>query len=100
MANLPESWLWPASRLGKALCLLTKVPDSANPQSPIPQGVDALARWIESAAQTLGFEAQPAETSYAEFERQLDHMGPALIAAGSAYLALLPGSRLLTCDLT
>jgi ATP-binding cassette subfamily B protein len=90
MANLPKSWLWPTSRLGEALSLLTKVPGSPNAQSPAPDW------WIESAAQTLGFEAQPAETSYVEFERQLDHMGPALIAAGSAYLALLPGSRLLT----
>jgi ATP-binding cassette subfamily B protein len=94
MANLPDSWLWPSSRLGEALSLLTHVPGSPNPQSPIPDW------WIESAAQTLGFEAQPAETSYSEFERQLHRMGPALIAIGPAFLALLPGSLLLTPDLT
>ncbi len=96
MANLPESWLWPSSRLGEALSLLTKVPGSANPQPPTPQSLEALARWIESAAQTLGFEAQPAETPYADLERQLDRMGPALIGTGQGFLALLTGSVLLT----
>jgi ATP-binding cassette subfamily B protein len=100
MANLPDSLLWPSSRLGEALSLLTNVPGAPNPQHPNPGDLDALARWIESAAQTLGFEAQPAETSYAELERQLVHMGPALIAAGPSFLALLPGSRLLTPALT
>jgi len=94
MANFPDSWLWPSSRLGEALSLLTNVPGAPNPQFPIPDS------WIESAAQTLGIEAQPAETSYAEFERQLNRMGPALIAVGPAYLALLPGPILLTPEHT
>jgi ATP-binding cassette, subfamily B, bacterial len=93
MASLPDSWLWPSTRLGEALSLLTKVPGSPNPQTPIPDS------WIESAALTLGYEAQPAETPYADLERQLDHMGPALIASGPAFLALLPGSVLLTPEL-
>jgi ATP-binding cassette subfamily B protein len=104
MANsLPDSWLWPPSRLGETLCLLTAGPGVAKPQSPIAQGVDALGRWIESAALTLGFEAQPSETPYSDFERQLRHMGPAFIHVptpdGPAFLALLPGSTLLTTDL-
>jgi ATP-binding cassette subfamily B protein len=97
--SLPESWLWPSSRLGEALCLLTVGPSVANPQPPISQSPEALARWLESAAQTVGFEAQPAETPYADLERQLDHMGPALISTGRAFLALLPGSMLLTPEL-
>ena len=101
MANsLPESCLWPASRLGKALAHLTSAPALANPQSPTPN--DAF-RWLESAALTIGFEAQPAETPYSDFERQLPHMGPALIhistPAGPAFLAVLPGGALLTTDL-
>ena len=92
MASLPDSWLWPASRLGEALGLLTSGPSVANPPSPVGDW------WIESAAQTVGFEAQPAETTYADLERQLDHMGPALIATGPAFLALLPGAMLLTPD--
>jgi ATP-binding cassette, subfamily B, bacterial len=100
--SLPKSWLWPASRLGEALCLLTTGP-IPNPRPPISSSIDSLARWIESAALTLGFEAQPAETPYSDFERQLPHMGPALIhiptSKGPAFLALLPGSVLLTPDL-
>jgi ATP-binding cassette subfamily B protein len=93
MANLPDSLLWPSSRLGEALSLLTKVPGPPNPHPPIPDS------WIERAALTLGFEAQPAESTYSDFERQLPHMGPALIAVGPAFLALLPGSILLTPEL-
>ena len=100
--SLPKSWLWPASRLGEPLCLLTTGP-IPNPQRPIPSSIDSLGRWIESAALTLGFEAQPAETPYSAFERQLPHMGPALIhiptSDGPAFLALLAGSTLLTPDL-
>jgi ATP-binding cassette subfamily B protein len=93
MANLPDSWLWPSSRVGEAVSLLIKVPGAPNPQTPIPDS------WIESAAQTLGYEAQPAETPYADLERQLAHMGPSLIAIGPEFLALLPGSVLLTPEL-
>src|SRR5581483_8142376 len=89
---LIESWLWPLSRLGDALSLLTSVPGCPKPPSPMPDW------WIESAAQVLGVEAQPAETPYADFERQLHQMGPALIAIGPGFLALLPGSRLLAPD--
>jgi len=105
MANsLPDSWLWPPSRLGEALCLLTAGPGVANPQSPIPGGVDGLAHWLESAALTMGFEAQPAETPYSDFERHLSVLGPALLHvptdAGPAFLAILPNSILLTPALT
>lgn len=105
MANsLPESCRWPPSRLGEVLSLLTVGPNLANPQSPIPND---LGRWLESAALTLGFEAQPAETPYSDFERQLPRMGPALIhvpavgvsAEGHAFLAILPDGRLLATDL-
>src|SRR3984957_11847504 len=105
MANsLPDTWLWPTSRLGEALCLLTSGPSVANPQPPIPQRLEALAHWLESAALSMGFEAQPAETTYADFERHLKHMGPALLHvptdAGPAFLAILPGATLLTPALT
>jgi ATP-binding cassette, subfamily B, bacterial len=104
MANLPDSLLWPSSRLGEALSLLAKVPGSANPQPPIPQRLEALANWLESAALTMGFEAQPAETTYAAFERHLRQIGPALIQvptdSGPKFLAILPGPMLLTPALT
>jgi ATP-binding cassette, subfamily B, bacterial len=104
MANLPESLLWPSSRLGDALCLLTNGPSVANPQPPITQRLEALANWLESAALTMGFEAQPAETTYADFEQHLKHIGPALLHvptdSGPAFLAILPGPMLLTPALT
>jgi ATP-binding cassette subfamily B protein len=73
--------------------------------TPPPQAdIDSLSRWLESAALTLGFEAQPAETSYADFDRQLRNMGAALIHVptddGPAFLAILPRGFLLTTDHT
>jgi ATP-binding cassette, subfamily B, bacterial len=97
MANsLPESCLWPPSRLGEALGVLTGRPTPADPQSPTPNDV---FHWLETAALTIGLEAQPAETPYSDFERQLPHVGPALIHLGPAFLAVLPNGSLLTTDL-
>ena len=96
MANLPESCLWPCRSFGRSpqplddACVAT--PGNAPPtltSNPGPVGSNRRRR-------PSGFEAQPAETPYADLERQLDHMGPALIAIGPAFLALLPGSVLLT----
>ncbi len=100
MANsLPDSWLWPPSRLGEAL---TRFDANVHGLPPIPQP-PIPDWWIESAAQTLGFEAQPAETPYSDFERHLSVMGPALLqvptGAGLAFLVILPHSTLLTPDL-
>lgn len=101
--SLPKSWLWPASRLGEALTVLTSGPDLANRQPPMALSIDALAAWLESAAESIGLEAQPTETAYPDFERQLPQMGPALVYVpgeeGPAFLAILPGPKLLTSDL-
>jgi ATP-binding cassette subfamily B protein len=70
---------------------------------PSKTDLDSLSHWIESAALSMGFEAQPAETPYSDFERQLPRMGPAMIHVaapdGPAFLAILPDGRLLTTDL-
>lgn len=86
MANLPESWLWPASRLGDALRELVGV---ASALPPAPPNAD-VACWLEAAALTLGVEAQPAESTYASFPHDLARMGPALIyvAAAKGFLAI------------
>jgi ATP-binding cassette, subfamily B, bacterial len=104
MANLPDSWLWPPSRLADVAHALMRAASPLLATPPADADLDSLANWLESAALALGFEAQPAETTYADFEQHLRQMGPALIhiptAAGPAFLALLPGSVLLTPNLT
>jgi ATP-binding cassette subfamily B protein len=101
--SLPESWLWPKSRLGEVAHALLRAASPLVATPPPDADVDVLARWLESAALTLGFEAQPAETTYADFERDFRHMGPALLHvstdSGPAFLAILPDSTLLTPDL-
>jgi ATP-binding cassette subfamily B protein len=105
MANLPDSWLWPSSRLGEAVA--HALPRAVSPLVPAPPpklDLDALFMWLESAALTLGLEAQASETTYADFERQFRQMGPALLHiptdAGTSFLAILPGPIILTPDLT
>ena len=101
--SLPKSCLWPPSRLGDVAHALVRAAATLVPTPPPTTDLDSIAPWIESAALTMGFEAQPSETPYSDFDRQLRHMGPALIhvptADGPAFLALLPNSTLLTTDL-
>ena len=67
-----------------------------------PPDLNSVDQWLESAALTMGFEAQPAETTYADFERHLRQMGPASAShdGGPKFLAILPGPTLLTPALT
>jgi ATP-binding cassette subfamily B protein len=98
--SLPKSWLWPAARLGEAFPALVSHAPVAHPL--LGADLDFLSHWIESTALSMGFEAQPAETPYSDFERQLHRMGPALIHiptdSGPTFLALLPDGLLLTTD--
>jgi ATP-binding cassette, subfamily B, bacterial len=79
---------------------LTSAPGPASPRSPIPQDVNVLAAWIESAALATGYEAQPAESTYATFIGDLPRMGPALLHVptdhGPRFLAMLRDGRILT----
>jgi len=97
-----KSCLWPPSRLGDVAHALLRAVSTLVLTPPAKTDIDSLAHWLESAALTLGFEAQPAETPYSDFADQLPHMGPALIHVptpdGPAFLALLPNSTLLTPD--
>lgn len=87
--------LWPASRLGDALLALAP-----------SQQVQKLwteqwtPDWIENAARSIGLEAQPVETFYAEFENLLPKMGPAIIhvPAHDSFLVLLSGLTALAPD--
>ena len=97
--------LWPASRLNEALQALVAhtLAGAAPAHMPAPnngvqQNPESLGDWLEIAAQSLGVEAQSAETPYPDLERQLPAMGPALIrvpvAEGPAFLVLLDGKPL------
>ena len=77
MANsLPDSWLWPTSRLGEVAHALLRAASPLVATPPPDADIDVLARWLESAALTMGFEAQPAETTYADFDRHSPSHGP------------------------
>ena len=82
---------WPASRLAEALKALALRSRLTTERADLPQSED-----IEASARSLGLEAQPAETAYADFERQLCAMGPAILrlpdSHESAFLAILRGN--------
>lgn len=77
---------------------MANAPGSASPQSQVPQEASVLAHWLETAALTLGVEAQPAETTYADLDRDLARMGPALlyVAPAHGFLAIARDGSLLT----
>ncbi len=103
MANLADSLLWPPSRLGEVAHALLRAASPLVATPPPDADIDVLGRWLESAALTVGFEAQPAETTYADFESDFPNIGPAILHiptnSGPKFLAILPGSILLTPDL-
>ncbi len=94
------SLLWPASRLGEAVQHLTGVASLVNPPASIQDDSEALADWLETAALTIGLEAQPLESSFADFERLLRSLGPAVLRVpgtdGPKFLAIVKGSTVLT----
>ncbi len=67
---------------------------------PRASDIDSIGAWIETAASIAGLEAQPSETTYAEFDRALHRLGPALLHVptenGPAFLAILRDGRVLT----
>lgn len=100
-----ERHAWPISRLGEALEALARAvglsPRSVEiptpPQGLVREGHDTLGRWIQAAAGCLGLEAEPVEVSYAEVERLVRGVGPALLRLPGEgtprFLALLGGRR-------
>ncbi len=98
MADFSESWLWPASRLGDVAHTLMRAASTLVSTPPPNADLDSLGRWLESAALAMGFEAQPAESTYATFARDLARMGPALIyvAPANGFLAIARDGSLLT----
>src|SRR5882724_9480842 len=81
--------LWPPSRLGDALQVLAaKTGERLQTPSAIVDDREALGEWLERAAAWLGVETQAVETPYADFERQVSAMGPALIRISNGFLAV------------
>ena len=89
-----EPLLWPASRLGEALLSLAEAKAGKLPATRWDPD------WLEAAARSIGLEAQPVEIPYADFERQLPKIGPAILHVptkdGDAFLAILSGRTVLT----
>ncbi len=79
------SLAWPADQLGAALAALGAAANLAPRQSKtpltpanLPDDVDGLSRWIQTAVATLGFEAEPTRIAYSELPAFLQTAGPAL----------------------
>ena len=77
---------WPASRLGEALDALarrsglsSKASETRNPGASIVGEPAVLNRWVETAAASLGLEAEPAGILHSELEDYLRTAGPAVI---------------------
>ena len=90
---------WPLERLGEALDALCGSTHSARLPSDLdPNDDEALGNWISSNADQLNLEAQPVFASYAELEKVIRAIGPALIQlrAGNdvRFLALLANGYL------
>ena len=93
---------WPIERLGEAMVLLARGKGfpltSAEIPSPPPdlQHSEILDQWIDAVAGRLGFEAEPIETPYSEFDGVLRGSGPALLRlpgkTEARFLALIAGS--------
>src|SRR5437667_10716506 len=81
--------LWPPSRLGEALqTLAAKWDQRLETPSAIANDWEALGEWLESAAAWLGLETQAVETPYADFDRQVSAMGPALLRMHDGFLVV------------
>ena len=97
-------YFWPTSRLGEALVHVEHAlvratsPLMATPGPEEKATDEALGEWLESAASRLGMEAQPVETPYSDFDRQLPAMGPAILRMPGGFLVILRGARVLAPD--
>src|SRR5438552_5204139 len=94
--RIMNALLWPASRAADALATLS------GQAPPTPPAGELTGEWIEATSKRLGMEAQPLEVPYADFERRLIGLGPALIhlPGKNAVLAIVKGSTVLTPDRT
>jgi len=98
---------WPANRIGEALEALAsrsglrpKSVELPAPPADLADDPRRLGLWIESAASSLGLEAEPGEIRYADIERKLASAAPALVRCSDGrLLALLDAGTILGPDL-
>ena len=91
---------WPLERLGEALEALGGTTHTTHlPFALDANNDEALGEWISSNADQLNLEAQPVFASYAELEKVISAIGPALIrirvGRDFRFLALLANGHLL-----
>ena len=99
---------WPANRVGEALEALASNsglrPNAADiAVAPSSLGADPkrLGLWIESAADSMGIEAETSEVRYGDAERWLASAPPALLRCSDGrLLAMLDAESVIAPDLT
>ena len=104
---------WPAARLGEALDAVARQSGARTVTGPSVHAQNALGTeepatvfpreigpWIEAAAGSLGLECDPVLIQYADCERRLRTLGPALLRLPDGdFVALLADGALLGPDL-
>ncbi len=110
MSNIPttdnlDALAWSASQLGEALAALARsggLAPRAGAAPAVPSALDwdddvAVGAWMDAAAAWLDIEVEPVGTSYADAERFVRGVGPALLRlpghAAPRFLLLLMGMR-------
>ena len=94
MTSELKGLLWPESRAGDAVWALAQ----ASGLVTSSQKAESLKGDPEFAARRLGLEAWPVEISYADFERQLPSIGPALVRIPGGFYAVLKSGIFLTSE--
>lgn len=108
---MSASYFWPQSRLAEAVHLLA---DRAGLSPRItevdawlpPENTDAVERWLQSAADAMGVEAEPITCRYPELKTALQGVAPGLLKITAedsvSYLAVLGrrGGKLLLLTTT
>lgn len=93
---------WPLSRLGEGIEALARQAGlklaavEIAPEAASAGEAGELGRWIEWASERLGLEAEPVETTVAEFEPLLRGVGPALFSYRKSeenHILLVLGSK-------
>ncbi|MCG8403724.1 MAG: ABC transporter ATP-binding protein/permease [Phycisphaerales bacterium] len=99
-----SKYTWPASRLGEAMEAVARrgALTTVTTEAPAPpdwlafDDADALERWMDAAARSLGIEAEPVESDYADLDHMIRSTGFALLRISDEkeprFLAIL-GSR-------